>query len=152
MKGRKPHLISLSEVDRMELQRLVKSGRTEQRVARRAKVLLAMEKSVTRVSELAEHLEITRADIWELCRKYGQRGINAIYDAPRTGRPRIFSPHGQSSDRAACLLRTSGYRLGNDSLVVKKSDKDSDREGNSPEDSTFHSFTGLENSGTATSS
>ena len=34
MKGRKPHLISLSEAERMELQRLIGSGKTEQRIAR----------------------------------------------------------------------------------------------------------------------
>jgi transposase len=88
----------------MELERLIKSGKTEQRIARRARILLGMGKAQTRVEELAKHLEITRAGIWELCRKYEERGIEAIYDAPRSGRPRVFSPLGQSSDRATCLL------------------------------------------------
>ena len=42
MRGRKPHLIRLSEADRMELQIIIKSGKTGQRVARRARVLLSM--------------------------------------------------------------------------------------------------------------
>ncbi len=94
MEGRKPHLISLSEADRMELQRLVDSGKTEQRVARRARILLAMEKPQIRVVELANHVEITRVAIWELCRKYEERGIKAVYDAPRSGRPRVPPPLG----------------------------------------------------------
>ncbi|MHA2065230.1 MAG: helix-turn-helix domain-containing protein [Candidatus Thorarchaeota archaeon] len=104
MRGRKPHLISLSEADLMELERLIKVGKTEQRVARRARILLGMGRAQTRVADLANHLEITRAGIWELCRKYEERGIKAIYDAPRSGRPRVFSPLGQGPDRAACLL------------------------------------------------
>jgi len=152
MRGRKPHLISLPKAEREELQRLIKSGRTEQRVARRARVLLGMEKPQTRVTELAKHLEITRASIWELRRRYVERGVKAVYDSPRSGRPRFFSPLGQSSDRATCLLRTGRYRVRNDSLVNKNSDEDSSRKGNSPKDSTLYSFPGLENSGPATSS
>jgi biotin operon repressor len=104
MRGRKPHLISLSEAERMELQRFIGSGKTEQRIARRARILLAMEDPQIRVEELAKHLEITRIAIWKLCRRYEEGGIKAIYDAPRSGRPRVFSPLGQSSDRATCLL------------------------------------------------
>jgi len=152
MRGRNPHLISLSEADRMELQRLVDSGKTEQRVARRARILLAMEKPWIRVVELANHVEITRVAIWELCRKYEARGIEAVYDTPRSGRPRVFFPLGESSDRATCLLRASRYRTGNDSLVNKKPGEDSGRTGNSSRDSALYSFVSLENSRSATSS
>jgi hypothetical protein len=152
MRGRKPHLISLSEAERIELQRLIGSGKTEQRIARRSRILLAMENPHTRVEELARHLEITRVAIWKLCRRYEEGGIKAIYDTLRSGRPRVFSPLGQSADRAACLLRTSGYRIRNDSLVNKEFGQGSSREGDSPKDSAFHSFPGLEDSGSATSS
>ena len=152
MRGRKPRLISLSEADRIELEEIIKSGKTEQRVARRARILLAMEKPATRVAELAGHLEITRAGVWELCRKYRQRGYKAIYDAPRSGRPRVFSPLSQSADRATCLLRAGRYRIGNDPLVNKNSGEDSGRTGNSSRDSAFYSFPDLEDSGFAASS
>lgn len=152
MRGRKPHLICLSETDGMELQTIIKSGKTEQRIARRAGILLSMGNPQTRVVELAKHHEITRAAIWELCRRYGERGIEAIYDAPRSGRPRVFSPLGEGPDRATCLLRASRHRTGNDPLVSKKPGEDSSREGSSSKDSTFHSLLGLENSGPAASS
>ena len=42
----------------------------EQRAARRARMLLAMEKPFTKVAELAGHLEIARAGVWELRRKH----------------------------------------------------------------------------------
>ena len=152
MRGRKPHLISLPKADREELQRLIKSGTTEQRVARRARILLGMEKPQTRVEELAKHLEITRASIWELRRRYVERGVKAVYDSPRSGRPRVFSPLGQSADRATCLLRAGRHRIGNDPLVNKKPGQGSSREGDSSRDSTLHSFLSLENSGSTTSS
>lgn len=152
MRGRKPHLIRLSEADRMELQIIIKSGKTEQRVARRARILLSMGNPQTRVVELAKHHEITRAAIWELRRRYGERGIEAIYDAPRSGRPRVFSPLDQSPDRATRLLRASRHRTGNDPLVSKNSGEDSGRTENSSKDSVLYSLLGLENSGSATSS
>ena len=152
MRGRKPHLVSLSESDRGALQRIVRKGKTEQRVARRARVLLAMEKPQTRVEILAEHLEMGRTTIWELCRRYEESGIEVIYDSPRSGRPRVFSPLGKSADRATCLLRASRYRAGNDSLVNKEFGEGSGRTGNSSKDSPLHNFPGLENSGPATPS
>ena len=152
MRGRKPHLLSLSESDRGALQRIVRSGKTEQRVARRARVLLAMEKSQTIVERLAEHLEMGRTTIWELCHRYEERGIEVIYDAPRLGRPRVFSPLGQSADRTTCLLRTGRHRTGDDSLVNKKLSQGSCRAGDNSKDSALYSLLGLENSGSATSS
>ena len=152
MRGRKSHLISLSESDRIELQRLVESGKTEQRVARRARILLSMEHPQTKVGELARHLEITRVAIWKLCRRYEASGVEAIYDAPRLGRPRVFSPLGQGADRATCLLRAGRRRVADDSLVNKKPGQGSNSGGNNTKDSALYSLPGPENSGSATSS
>lgn len=91
MKGRKPRLISLSETDKSELQKIVKDGKTEQRVARRARILLAMTSPQTIVDELARYVQMTPTAVWQLCRRYDRRGIGAIYDAPRAGRPRAFT-------------------------------------------------------------
>jgi len=81
----------LSKTDRHEIERLLRDGRTEQRVARRGRVLLAMEDSETLVTELSEYVGMTRTGIWFLCRRYEAVGLDAIYDAPRTGRPREIS-------------------------------------------------------------
>ena len=45
-------------------------GRTEQRVARRARILLAMADPDTVVRDLAEHFGLDRTSIWSLCRRY----------------------------------------------------------------------------------
>lgn len=91
MRRRSPHTVCLSKTDRHEIERLLRDGRTEQRVARRGRVLLAMEDSETLVTELSEYVGMTRTGIWFLCRRYEAVGLDAIYDAPRTGRPREIS-------------------------------------------------------------
>lgn len=75
----------LSEQDRTSLERLVRDGRTEQRVARRARILLAMADPATVVEELAYRLGVTRATVWNVCRRYEARGVLAVDHAPRPG-------------------------------------------------------------------
>ena len=91
MRRRKPKTIKLSRTDRCEIERLLDDGRTEQRIVRRGQVLLAMRNSKTLVSELCQRVGMSRIGIWYLCRRYETVGLDAIYDAPRSGRPREFS-------------------------------------------------------------
>jgi len=74
------------------LQHLVKDGRTEQRVARRSRVLLAMAKLRTIITTLAKQVAMSRTGIWRLCRRFEQWGWTVVFDDPRSGRPRYFSP------------------------------------------------------------
>ena len=87
MKRRPPHLIDLPRADRSELEALLRDGRNEQRVARRARILLSMNDDRTLVAELAAQVEQTRTGIWYVCRRYELHGLAAVYDAPRSGRP-----------------------------------------------------------------
>ena len=91
MRRRPPKLVHFERTDRQELQRLLEDGRTEQRVACRCRVLLAMADSETIVDELTREVRMTRTGVWYVRRRYEQFGLEAIYDAPRTGRPREIS-------------------------------------------------------------
>lgn len=91
MRRRSPKTIRLSKSDRGEIERLLHDGRTEQRVARRGRVLLAMQDPQTLVSELSHQVDMTRFGIWSLCRRYEAVGLAALYDALRSGRPREIS-------------------------------------------------------------
>lgn len=51
-----------------------------------------MEQHATTVEAVAEHFDVSRKAVWELCRRYEERGAKAIYDAPRTGRRRGITP------------------------------------------------------------
>jgi hypothetical protein len=92
MRRRPPHLIDVSPDDRTALQDLLRAGHTEQRVARRARILLAMTNPETVVEQLADQVLLTRAAIWALCRRYEEIGTEVIFDAPRAGRPWEISP------------------------------------------------------------
>ena len=98
MRRRPPHLIDLSPADRRQLEDLLHDGRTEQRVACRARILLAMTDPQTVVEQLAGQVARTRFAIWSLCRRYEEIGVAAILDAPRSGRPWGISPLGARRD------------------------------------------------------
>jgi hypothetical protein len=92
MRRQPPHLIELPAQDQRQLESLVRDGRFEQRVARRARILLAMAEPETVVEQLAGKVEVTRVAIWKLCRRYKAKGLEALWDARRSGRPWEFSP------------------------------------------------------------
>ena len=117
MRRRPPRVIELSPNDVAHLERLVRDGRTEQRVARRARILLAMAEPDTVVQDLADRLEVARTTIWNLCRRYEDVGIDVVEDAPRTGRPRTISPSAARGRRTARLLRPRRARAAHDPLV-----------------------------------
>jgi biotin operon repressor len=98
MRRRPPSVIELTPEDRVPLEQIIRDGRTEQRVARRARILLAMSRPETVVQQLADQAGLTRAAIWALCRRYEEIGIDVIFDAPRSGRPWEISPLGTGRD------------------------------------------------------
>ena len=97
-------VLELLEQDRAYLESLVRDGRTQQRVVRRARILLALSDPETIVQELTEKLEQARHTIWHLCRRYQERGTEAVFDAPRSGRPWTISPSGAGRPRTIGLL------------------------------------------------
>lgn len=92
MRRRQPHLVQLSRLDRARLDTLLHNGKTQQRIARRARILLAMSDPTTVVEDLARSVGQARNSIWSVCRRYEQWGVDAVFDAPRSGRPRELSP------------------------------------------------------------
>lgn len=104
MRRRQPRGVHLSEADRQALRAIVRDDRVEQRRARRARVSLAMAEAGTVVETLAAHVEMDRSSIWHLCRRFEQRGLAAVDDVPRSGRPRRLSPLGPRTHRATGLL------------------------------------------------
>lgn len=104
MRRRPPRAIKLSSDDAAHLEQLVRDGRTEQRVARRARILLAMADPATVVQELADRLGVERTTIWHLCRRYEENGVEVVEDGARDGRPRAFSPSATRRHRDAGVL------------------------------------------------
>ena len=92
MRGRKPGKFVLKLKDKAFLHDLLRDGHTPLKVARRAQILLSRNNEQQRVVLVGEKVEQDAATIWRVCERYRQGGLEAaLYDAPRSGRPRVFS-------------------------------------------------------------
>ncbi len=92
MRGRKPDRFVLKRKDQICLQELLRDGQTPLQVARRAQILLGRADQRQRVIVLRDKVDHDPATIWRVCERYRQGGLDAaLYDAPRSGRPRVFS-------------------------------------------------------------
>lgn len=100
MRGRKPGRFVLKRKDKVALQELLRDGHTPLRVARRAQILLGRaDGRQQRVKPLSERLAQDAATIWRVCERYRKGGLEAaLYDAPRSGRPRVFFRKRASGD------------------------------------------------------
>lgn len=116
MRGRKPRGVELKSEDIPTLETLVRSGKTEQRVVRRARILVGIHRG-GRVKQLSDRVEQDPSTIWRVCRRYEERGIEAVYDAPRSGRPPEISPPLAGADREPGLHATGSARVEVDALV-----------------------------------
>ena len=92
MRGRKPESFVLNPEDKKVLQQLLRDGQTPLRVARRAQILLSRAEAEQRVMLVSAKVEQDRTTVWRVCERYQDAGLEAaLYDAPRTGHPRVFS-------------------------------------------------------------
>jgi hypothetical protein len=99
MRGRKPEPLALTPKDKKTLQQLLRDGQTPVRIARRAQILLNCAKSGQRVLLVSDKVDQNRTTVWRVCERYRDAGLEAaLYDAPRTGRPRVFSRTRTCSD------------------------------------------------------
>ena len=102
MRGRPPLAYVLKAADRQRLQQIANDGQVLHRVARRARALLALDRG-ERIVEIVHWMGVERTSLWQVWQRYQQRGVEAIFDAPRSGRPPVFSPSATGHDRALRL-------------------------------------------------
>lgn len=72
--------VKASRADQQELKRLMSNERTQ--------ALFEMRIQKTLVYELCRKAQMTRVGVGYLCRRYEKIGLNAFYDASRSGCPR----------------------------------------------------------------
>ncbi len=99
MRGRMPDKFVLKPKDTIYLHELLSDGQTPLQVARRAQILLNRNNPQQRVVLLGKKVEQDTATVWRVCERYRQGGLSAaLYDAPRSGRPRVFFPQRTRGD------------------------------------------------------
>jgi hypothetical protein len=92
MRGRQPDKFKLKPKDKALLRELLRDGQLPLRVARRAQILLGRANDQQRVVPLGETIGQAASTIWRICERYRHSGLQAaLYDAPRSGRPPVFS-------------------------------------------------------------
>ncbi len=93
MAGRKPSKLVLQAKDKAGLRELLQGGQTSWKVVRRAQILLGRTDEQQAVGALGKKIGQNPATVWRVCERYRHGGLDAaLYDAPRSGRPRVFSP------------------------------------------------------------
>ncbi len=92
MRGRKPEPLVLNAKDERALQQLLRDGQTPLRIARRAQILWSCAEAGQRVLVVSDKVGQNRTTVWRVCERYRDAGLEAaLYDAPRSGHPRVFS-------------------------------------------------------------
>ena len=99
MGGRPPDQFVLKRKDKAFLLEVLHNGQTPLKVARRALILLGRANDQQSIATLEEKVEQDRTTIWRVCKRYEDGGLDAaLYDAPRSGRPRVFFPASTPED------------------------------------------------------
>ena len=91
MRGPLPETLVLQQEHLEVLQRNLRTGTTEYRVARRSQILLWRSEGL-RPTEIAQRLGCGRNTVWRLSNRYRNKGLDALHDLPRPGHPPSVSP------------------------------------------------------------
>jgi Winged helix-turn helix len=106
--------VSLSDPQRAQLEALVRAGSTPQALAFRCRLILrAADKDNPPNLQIAAEFSCDRHTVAAWRNRYLEKGLAGLQDAPRSGRPRRFSPlgtahcdqPGQQYDRSTGLSR-----------------------------------------------
>ena len=88
-RGRVAVAIELSALERAELESLTRRHKTAQGLARRARIVLASAEGLENKT-IAERLGVTADTVGLWRRRYSERGLDGLYDEPRSGAPRTI--------------------------------------------------------------
>ena len=97
-----PHAaaISLSDEQRQALQRLARARSTPQSLARRARIVLrAADEDQPTNLQVAHELGCKNDTVSLWRRRFAEAGLAGLQDAPRSGRPPVFSPPAEAPRR-----------------------------------------------------
>lgn len=83
--------VTLTPHERAELESILRRGKTEVRLYRRARMVLSAARGLT-VAAIARELKTNRYRVGVWLRRFGREGVKGLHDRPRKGRPKTISP------------------------------------------------------------
>jgi putative transposase len=86
----KEYIVRLTDGARRKLQELIESGTRPARVIRRAMILLKSDAGLTDL-QIIEHVGCGERTVRSVRKRFCKKGLEALYDAPRSGRPSDFT-------------------------------------------------------------
>lgn len=101
--------IVLSEVDRAELERLLRSPSVASGLSRRARAVLLMAENVSG-TEVAKLTGYTSVQISRIRRRFAEAGLTGLQEKPRSGRPRTVSSR-KTAQVVAMTLKAPAWGL-----------------------------------------
>ena len=106
---KKIHTITLSAREKKLLRSIIRKGTHSARVFNRAQILLKADQGL-KDKEIGVHLECTSQHIGRIRKRYCTVGLErALYDAPRSGKPRTFQKEDETRIVAlACTKAPEG--------------------------------------------
>jgi transposase len=81
--------VELSQEQRAELERIVRAQKSEQRLVKRARVVLLAEKGLTN-DEIARLVGLSAHKVGKWRRRFAEQGLDGLRDRPRPGGPRRY--------------------------------------------------------------
>jgi putative transposase len=105
-------LFELAKADKIALEELTTKGKLTLRIYKRARVLLLSQNQEETLSteEIMRRADVSRATVFNVRRDYRERGLEAIYELPRPGRPSVFDGTSRAEITAlACSKAPEGY-------------------------------------------
>lgn len=112
--------ITLNEEERATLLSWVRSGTTEQRLVRRAQIVLAAAQG-KETQEIAAELGTWAPAVSKWRKRFARRGIDGLCDAPRSGKPTAYNK--ETERRILAVLDEPpprGYSMWNGRLIAER--------------------------------
>jgi putative transposase len=105
--------IELKPQDKIMLEDLTSKGNITPRIYKRARILLLSQPNqeiTMSVEEIMKLADVSRATVFNVRRDYKERGVDAIYELPRPGRPSVFAGAARAEITAlACSQAPEGF-------------------------------------------
>lgn len=98
MRGRKtPIKIILTDEERREMESLLRKYKTSTGLAQRVKIILMISEGCHSLTDIGRVLKVQRRIVRKWGRRFMEKRMGGLEDAPRSGRPPVFSPCGSNS-------------------------------------------------------